>query len=178
VSAGPAEWLAARSGRERALLTLAAAVAVGGLVLGIALALRADLNALEASVVARERELAALRHLAADLGPVPAETAHADTRSLVTRLETAAGAVVGRPRIAAMTPTTAPLPEGLREERVAVRLSDTSLGEVVRLLHGLESADPPLPVARLELRKHTDDPRHFEATVEVAQVVPGAAAGK
>jgi hypothetical protein len=103
---------------------------------------------------------------------VPAETAHADTRSLVTRLETAAGAVVGRPRIAAMTPTTAPLPEGLREERVSVRLSDTSLGEVVRLLHGLESADPPLPVARLELRKHTDDPRHFEATVEVAQVGP------
>ena len=173
-----AAWLAARSGRERALLTLAAATVAGALVLGLALALRADLNALEASVGARERELATLRRLAADLGPVRVESSHADTRPLVTRLETAAGAVVGRPRIAAMTPTTAPLPEGLREERVAVRLSDTSLGEVVRLLHGLESADPPLPVARLELRKHTDDPRHFEATVEVAQVVPGAGAGK
>ena len=160
------------------VLTLAAATTAGGLVLGIALALRADLSALEASVAARERELATVRHLAADLGPLPAATSHTDTRSLVTRLETAAGAVVGRPRIAAMTPTTAPLPEGLREERVAVRLSDTSLGEVVRLLYGLESADPPLSVARLELRKHTDDPRHFEATVEVAQVVPGAGAGK
>jgi hypothetical protein len=178
VSSGITGWLAARASRERALLTLAAATTAGGLVLGIALALRADLSALESSVAARERELAAVRRLAADLGPVPAENSHADTRSLVTRLETAAGAVVGRPRIAAMTPSTAALPEGLREERVAVRLSDTSLGEVVRLLHGLESADPPLPVARLELRKHADDPRHFEATVEVAQVVPGAGADK
>jgi hypothetical protein len=167
-------WIATRSRRERALLVLAAAAMAVVLVLGIALALRADLVALQARVGARERELATLRRLAADLGPVPVENARADARSLVTRLETAATAVVGRPRIAAMTPTTAPLPEGLREERVAVRLSDTSLGEVVRLLHGLESADPPLPVARLEMRKHADDPRHFEATVEVAQVVPGA----
>ena len=167
-------WIGSRSGRERALLIVAAATTAVVLVLGIALALRADLVALQARVDARERELATLRRLAADLGPVPVESARADARSLVTRLETAAAAVVGRPRIAAMTPTTAPLPEGLREERVAVRLSDTSLGEVVRLLHGLESADPPLPVARLEMRKHADDPRHFEATVEVAQVVPGA----
>lgn len=167
-------WIAARSGRERALLTVAAATTGVVLLLGIALAVRADLVALQARVGARERELATLKRLAADLGPIPVETARADARSLVTRLETAAAAVVGRPRIAAMIPTTAPLPEGLREERVAVRLSDTSLGEVVRLLHGLESADPPLPVARLEMRKHADDPRHFEATVEVAQVVPGA----
>jgi hypothetical protein len=90
----------------------------------------------------------------------------------VTRLETAAEAVVGRPRIAAMTPTTAPLPEGLREERVALRLAGTSLAELVRLLHGLGSADPPIEIARLELRKHPDDPRHFDATIEAARIVP------
>src|SRR5262249_22592652 len=72
-------------------------------------------------------------------------------------------------------PTTAPLPEGLREERVALRLAGTSLAELVRLLHGLGSADPPIEIARLELRKRADDPRHFDATIEAARIVPAGA---
>src|SRR5262249_31747760 len=71
VNSGITGWLAARSGRERALLTLAAATTAGGLVLGIALALRADLSAREASVAARERELATVRRLAAAPGAGP-----------------------------------------------------------------------------------------------------------
>jgi hypothetical protein len=166
-------WLAGRAPRERALLAIVGGAVVLAGVLAAALAIHADLAELEARVASREHELAALRRLAANLGPTPSPEP-AGSPSLVTRLETAAEAVVGRPRIAAMTPTTTPLPEGLREERVALRLAGTSLAEMVRLLHGLGSADPPIEVARLELRKHPDDPRHFDATVEVARVVPQA----
>ena len=168
-----AAWLASRAPRERALLAGVALTAALGAAVTAGLAVHRDLQALAARVVAGERDLAALRRLAADLGPAPVAPP-AGNASLVTRLETAATAVVGRPRIAAMTPTTTPLPEGLREERVAARLTGTSLGELVRLLHGLGSAEPPIDVARLELRKHPDDPHHFDATVEVARVVPGA----
>lgn len=164
-------WLAARARRERVLLAAVAVAAALGAVLAAAIAIQEDLATLAAHVASRERELAVLRRLAADLGPARVETP-AGGPSLVTRLENAAAAVVGRPRIAAMTPTTTPLPEGLHEERVALRLAGASLAEVVRLLHGLGSADPPIDVARLELRKHPDDPRHFDATVEVARVVP------
>jgi hypothetical protein len=166
-------WLAARAPRERMLLAVVATIAVLAGVLTAALTIHADLASLEERVASRERELGAMRRLAADLGPTPTP-APAGSPSLVTRLETAAEAVVGRPRIAAMTPTTAPLPEGLREERVALRLAGTSLAELVRLLHGLGSADPPIEIARLELRKHPDDPRHFDATIEAARIVPAA----
>ena len=80
---------------------------------------------------------------------------------------------MGRPRIAAMTPASTPLPEGLREERVTLRITGASLGELVRLLHGLGSADPPIDIARLALRKHPDDARRFDANVEAVRVVPG-----
>jgi len=166
-------WIASRAPRERVLLVAVTAAGGVGAVLAAALAIHADLTALEARVVSREHELTALRRLAADLGPIPTP-APTGAPSLVTRLETAAEAVVGRPRITAMTPTATALPEGLREERVALRLAGASLAELVRLLHGLGSADPPIDVARLELRKHPDDSRHFDATIEVARVVPDA----
>jgi hypothetical protein len=171
VTAAVAAWLAGRAPHERVLLTAIGLAVIAAGILAAALAVRADLDRLSAAVASRERELAAVRRLAAELGPAPATT-RADGPSLVTRLETAAGAVVGRQRIAAMTPASTPLPEGLREERVTLRLSGTSLAELVRLLHALGSAEPPVDVARLELRKHPDDARRFDASLEAARVVP------
>jgi hypothetical protein len=52
---------------------------------------------------------------------------------------------------------------------VALRIAGASLADVVRLLHGLESGSPRLAVARLELRKHPDDPTRFDATIEVGR---------
>jgi hypothetical protein len=42
----------------------------------------------------------------------------------------------------------------------------------VGLLHALEAARPPLRAARLDLRRHPDEPGRFEATVEVAELHP------
>jgi len=155
-------WLAARSARERGFLAAAAAIAAVVIVLDVAAAVRDDLATLRARVRARERELADVRRAAATLArSVPADEAAA---APLARLETAAVAVVGRERIAAMTPT----PAEAGEERVALRVAGTSLAETIALLHGLETTTPPLHVARLEMRKHPDDAARFDVTLEVA----------
>ncbi len=164
----PAAWLDERTPRERWLAgAVLAAVAVVLVAAGLR-TVRADLAARSERIAAAERTLAHVRQLAADVAVAPDAADAGDT--VLTRLETAAGAVVGRERIASMTPLDTVDTSGVREERVAVRLTGASLGEMVRLLHALEAADPPLPVVRLDLRKHPDDARHFDATIEVSRM--------
>ena len=167
-----AAWLATLSARERTLVAAAAAAAGLGLVASGVLGVRDDLATLGARVAGHERELAAVRRAAAALrrGGAPAAGEAADPPALLARLEAAATDAVGRERIASMTPTTSPVEDGLAEERVALAVRGASLADTVRLLHRLETADPPLHVARLELRKRPDDPAHFNATVEVAEL--------
>ena len=167
-----AAWLAGLSARERTLVAAAAATAALALVARGGLALRDDLATLRARVAGHERELAAVRRAAAALrrGGAPAAGEAADAPALLARLEAAVSDAVGRERIASMTPTAGPVEDGLAEERVALAVRGASLADTVRLLHRLETADPPLHVARLELRKRPDDPAHFDATVEVAEL--------
>jgi len=168
---GVAARLAALSPRERALLAAAAGATALLVATLAALAVRDDLATLRARVAAHERELADVRRAAAVLrrdAALPA--ADADGASLLARLESAAGTIVGRERIASMTPAAGAVEDGVAEERVAVRVTGASLAETVRLVHALETASPPLHVARLELRKHPDDATRFDATVEVAEL--------
>jgi hypothetical protein len=169
---GLAAWLAGRSARERTLVAAASATAVLGLVASAGLALRDHLAALSARVATHERDLAAVRRATAALrrGGASAAGEAADAPTLFARLEAAASDVVGRERIASMTPAVGAIEDGLAEERVALAVRGASLADTVRLLHRLETDDPPLHVARLELRKHPDDPAHFDATVEVAEL--------
>lgn len=157
-------WLAGRSARERRLLAVAAIVT--GLVVAwrATVAVRDDLAGLRARVTGHERELADVRRLAAAVGRDAAPAfPDATGASLLSRLEGTAGAVVGRERIASMTPAA-----GVAENpRVALRVVNASLVETVGLLHALER--DALGVARLELRKHPDDPGRFDATIEVVE---------
>jgi hypothetical protein len=157
-------WLADRSPRERRLLAMAAVVTALVLAWQVTVAVRDDLAGLRARVDGHASELADVRRLAVtigrDAGPLAKDATGA---SLLSRLEGTAGAVVGRERIASMTPATG-VADG---RRVALRVVNASLVETVRLLHALEH--DALGVARLELRKHPDDPAQFDATVEVAE---------
>ena len=163
-----AGWLAARSARERTLL-LAAAALTGMLLAGLAvLAVSED----RVRVAAHERELAAVQRLAATLrrDEPPAAVEDTGATSLLARLEATTDSVLGREHIASMTPAAGPVEDGLVEEHVALRVTDASLADTVRLLHALESGSPPLRVTSLTLRKHPDDPGRFEAAVEVTQL--------
>jgi hypothetical protein len=147
--------------RERTLARAGAALVVAALAARAGLAVRDDFAALERRVATAERDLLAVRRLAARLGAAAAgEPADAP---LVTRLEQAAEGIVGRERIAAIAPADERRPDA----GLALRVSDASLAETVRLLHALEAGPPALGVTRLELARHADDPGRFGLRVEV-----------
>ena len=166
-----AAWLAGLSTRERALVVAAGGVTALVALASGAVALRDDLVTLRGRVAAHERELADVRRAAAALRRSgPPEPADAGGKALVTRVEAAADGILGRERIASMTPAAGTVEDGLAEERVLVRVTGASLADTVRLLHVLDTASPPLHVTRLELRKHPDDAMRFDATIEVAEL--------
>jgi type II secretory pathway component PulM len=171
-----AAWLDGRSPRERTLLGMAGVLVAASLALAGAAAIRDDLHATGARVAAHERELAQVRRLATALerarAEAPKATATDGAPSLPTLLEAAAGDVVGRERIASMTPAAAD--DG--ETRIALRIAGASLDETVRLVHALESAAGPVLVARLAIEKHTDDAHRFDVVVEVRAAAAAEAA--
>jgi hypothetical protein len=152
-------WLAGRTERERRLL--GGASVLGAALLGAAVmaGVVRDLATLRARVQARTLELAQVRRLA---GSVPAGSPD-DGGALLTRAQTATDEAGIAERVAAMTPADA----GEAGPRLAVRLSGATLAEAVRLLHALDR-DAGVGVTRLGLRKHPDDPRRFDATIELA----------
>lgn len=153
-------WLGERSERERRFL----AVAVAGTLLVVALQagvmLARGVTGARARVESQRRELATVRRLARALEQGRRVTATADGTPLVTRLETAALRVVGRERLASMTPVAG------APDTVALRLVGTSLDETVRVLHEVEDGDAQ--VQKLELIKHPDDPARFDVLLEIA----------
>jgi hypothetical protein len=174
VTARLTTWLTNLSRRERTLLAAAGAVTLGVLVLGAAVTVRDELAALRARVAGRERELGEVRRLAARLRQEGGTAAAAPSGALFTRLQAAIDESVGRERLAAMTPAEGPVEGGFAEERVAVSVRGATLPQVVALLHALEGGTPPLPVARVELRKLSDDPTRFDAAVEVVELRPAS----
>ena len=120
-----------------------------------------DLAATESRLASQERDLAAVRRLARELAQQRAAAASGDERPLVTRIEATASAVVGHERIASMTPVVGD------RDGVALRLVGASLGEVVRVLYGVEQAGDR--VDTLDLVKHPDDPSRFDVTLEIAR---------
>jgi len=164
-------WLAGRTPRERVLLAGAAATVALALLGLAAAAVQSDLAALRARVEGHARQYEEVRRLAAALRAGDSAVVEpADGGSLVAYLETAAAGVVGRERIAGMTPAIEPVEEGVVEERVTVRVTGATLTETVAFLHALEAERPHLGVTRVELRKHPDDAARFDALLDVARL--------
>ena len=158
--AGGQQWLAGRSERERRLIVLAAVVSAAIGLASACLVVRDDFGTMRARVAAHERELAAVRRLAAAVAG--ARPAGSDDGALMTRVQAATDAARLGDRVAAMTPAGGPA-----DARLAVRLAGASLAETVQLLHALDDAAVPLGVTRLGLRKLLGDPHRFDVTLEI-----------
>jgi hypothetical protein len=126
-------------------------------------AVRNDLRRLHMRVEARRLELTHVRRLAA-AAPDAADVRH-DGDTLLSRLQAATDAAGVAERVAAMTPSQT---DSETDPRLAVRMTGASLAETVQLLHALAGEASTLGVPRLTLRKHPDDPRRFDVTLEVA----------
>jgi hypothetical protein len=154
-------WWEARSSREHTLLRLAATACALALAFSIGTGVMQNLAATRARIESQERDLTAVRRLARELVQRRTTAARADDRPLVTRIEATASSVVGHERIASMTPMVG------AEEGVALRLVGASLGEVVRVLYGVEQAGDRIDT--VDLVKHPDDPSRFDVTLEIAR---------
>ena len=154
-----AAWWCARSPREQRLLRWTAVAVALVMGLRILTLVARDFGTASARLATEERDLAVVRRLAAELIRTRRAAAAGDDTSLVTRMESAAATVVGRERIASMTPLVGPA------DGVAMRLVGASLGDTVRILHAVESADRQ--VAKLDLVKHPDDPGRFDVVLEI-----------
>jgi hypothetical protein len=157
-------WLAGRTERERRLVAAAATLLALVAIASLLVAVHDDLARLRARVGGHERELAQVRRLAATLGTAPVAP---DGGTLLTRVQTATDAAGLAERVAAMTPgPTSGRPDD-REGSLSVRVTGASLADTVRLLHELDADATGPAVSRLGLRKHPDDPRRFDLTLEV-----------
>jgi len=158
------EWLAERSARERRMIALAAGATALWTVVQLGAAGARDLGAARERVDARRRELATVHQLARELERSRRLAAAPGAEPLVTRLEAAASSVVGRERIASMTPLAG------EADAVALRLVGATLGEAVRLLHEVEAGGGH--VEKLDMVKHPDDSGRFDLLLEVAGAGP------
>jgi hypothetical protein len=164
VIAAVQRWLAARTERERRLVAAAGTLTVLAAVATLLTSVHDDLARLRARVDGHERDLAQVRRLAAAVG-TPSVTA--DGTALLTRVQAATDAAGLTERVAAMTPGPAPGQSDDRDGSLSVRVAGASLSDTVRLLHELDADASGPRVARLALRKHPDDPRRFDLTLEV-----------
>lgn len=155
-------WWYERSAREQRLLWLAFALAGSVTLTTAALRGRDHFRALEASIEARRHELGTVRRLAAEVehgrGATPVAAA-----SWVAHVEAAATGIVGRERVAALSPATAD--DGQRH--INLRISDATLAEVVALLYALEGDGGAQRVARLELFTRPGTEARFDVVTEV-----------
>ena len=156
-----AAWWTARSTREQTLVRVAGVACALVLALRIGTGVMQDLAATRARIESQEHDLATVRRLAHELVQRRPAAAGADERPLVTRIEATASSVVGHERIASMTPMVG------ADEGVALRLVGASLGEVVRVLYGVEQAGDRIDT--VDLVKHPDDPSRFDVTLEIAR---------
>jgi hypothetical protein len=153
-------WWRGRSPREQHLLGMALAASGVAVAVQLGLTVTHDLAEARARIDAEQRDLASVRRLAREVAQDRASAAASDDTPLVSRLEAAAAGVIGRERIASMTPMV-----GARDG-VALRLVGTSLGETVQVLYDIERGGNR--VEKLDLVKHPDDPGRFDVTLEVA----------
>jgi hypothetical protein len=160
VNAAVQRWLAERTDRERRLVAAATMLVALMAVTRLLVTVHDDLARLRSRVGGHERELAQVRRLAATLGTAPVATSDG---TLLTRVQTATDAAGLTERVATMTPGS---PDD-RDGSLSVRVAGASLADTVRLLHELDAGATGPGVSRLGLRKHADDPRRFDLTLEV-----------
>ena len=166
-------WLNALSPRERTMVTAAGLAVVLFVVFMASVRLQAGVQAREARIEDKTKALAQVGTLAAGYRRVQGERAAMEGRlkgapiqlmSHVSQTGTALGI-----EVTDLRPVGAPADlDGVTEESVEVNLPRIELGNLAKLLQGLERSAGMVKVRRLKLATRTDDPKLVDATVVVA----------
>jgi type II secretory pathway component PulM len=176
-----AAFLAGREPRERVLLFVGAgAAALLVLWLGVWEPLAGQLDRLDRSIAAARRDQGEIARLKARHEELSAQVQDLERRvggseggaSLFAQLESVAVPIVGRERIAAMSPQTRAVGDRFEEESVDVRIDGVPIRELVKLLHEIEDGSPPMEVSRASFKRQYKDATRLDVSLVVSRLKP------
>ena len=82
--------------------------------------------------------------------------------SLFSLLEQTLTSAVGHDKIGSLTPSDHPVPGGLTQYTVAVKLTEVSLPQVVDALYGIERISVPVTISNLQVQEHSTDSHSYD----------------
>jgi type II secretory pathway component PulM len=163
-------WYEKREPREKVLLRILGSVfAILLLYSLVYLPITSLRDSLADRISRRQQDLIEVRgmmrsyaRLQSDLGAAQNRTVPGKDFSLFSVLEVALTKSVGREKIDSITPADHPVPGGLRQYTVEVKLSAISLAQVVDTLYGVQTLAVPVTVSSLQVRDHAQNPHAFD----------------
>lgn len=165
---------------ERRLLSIAGVLVLGTLVYAVVvLPLQNARSRATARVETAERELVAVTRLLEQHAEVQARLARVEQRiqagprgNIFTLLESLAQRA--SVKVDSMEPQTSLASDRYRETKVEVVLKKVTLGQAVKYLHEIESAEQLLSVKSLRMRVRRDEPELMDVTFTVSTFEPTA----
>jgi type II secretory pathway component PulM len=163
-------WYEKREPREKVLLRILGSVfAILLLYSFVYLPITSLRDSLADRISRRQQDLIEVRAMMRSYARLQSELAAAQNRtvpgndfSLFSVVEVALTKSVGREKIDSITPADHPVPGGLRQYTVEVKLSAISLAQVVDTLYGVQTLAVPVTVSNLQVRGHAQNSHAYD----------------
>jgi len=176
-----AAFLAGLEARERVLLFAGVIVAVLLLLwLAVWEPLVGQLDGLDRNITAAQRDQAEIARLKGRYEELQSQVQELERRaggteggaSLFAQLESVTVPIIGRERIASMSPQTRSVGDRFEEESVDMRIDGVPVRELVKLLHEIEDGSPPMEVSRATFKRQYKDQTQLDVSLVVARLKP------
>jgi type II secretory pathway component PulM len=176
-----AAFLAGLEARERVLLFAGVSVAVLLLLwLAVWEPLAGQLEGLDRNITAAQRDHAEIARLKGRYEELQTQVQELERRaggteggaSLFAQLESVTVPIIGRERIASMSPQTRSVGDRFEEESVDMRIDGVPVRELVKLLHEIEDGSPPMEVSRATFKRQYKDQTQLDVSLVAARLKP------
>jgi len=176
-----AGFLAGLEARERVLLFAGVSVAVLLLLwLAVWEPLVGQLDGLDRNIAAAQRDQAEIARLKGRYEELQSQVQDLERRaggteggaSLFAQLESVTVPIIGRDRIASMSPQTRSVGDRFEEESVDMRIDGVPVRELVKLLHEIEDGSPSMDVSRATFKRQYKDQSQLDVSLVVARLKP------
>ena len=166
-----ADWYQKREPREKLLLRLLSAVITLLFVYNVLyVPARGWRDALAERVATRQQQVMRLRGMMRSYERLRVELASTQKRTvpggkdpaLFSVLEMTLTNIVGRAKIASITPSEHQVPGGFEQYTVNVKLNEIALPQIVDTLYNLQTLNVPVSISNLQIHQHARDSHSYD----------------
>jgi len=166
-----ADWYQKREPREKLLLRLLSAVVTLLFVYNVLyVPARGWRDALAERVATRQQQVMRLRGMMRSYERLRVELASTQKRTvpggkdpaLFSVLEMTLTNIVGRAKIASITPSEHQVPGGFEQYAVDVKLNEIALPQIVDTLYNLQTLNVPVSISSLQIHQHARDSHSYD----------------